>query len=82
MSTPDMASKIAALMHSIGANHALIDGNERLSWACGKVMALMNNFTFDLRIDEAESEILALASGKHNADSLREVIQDWLKENE
>ena len=79
---PDLASKIAALMHSIAANHALVDGNKRISWACGKVMALINNFTFHVGVDEAESEIIALASGKHDVNSLREVIQDWLIENE
>ena len=75
-------TQLKSAMHSIAANHALIDGNKRLSWACAKVMALMNNFTLHVGVDEAESEIIALASGKHDANSLREVIQDWLKDNE
>ncbi|MER7006881.1 Fic family protein [Dactylosporangium sp. NPDC000555] len=30
---PDLAEKAAALLHSLCANHALIDGNKRLAWA-------------------------------------------------
>ena len=30
---PDIASKAAALLHSICTKHALIDGNKRLVWA-------------------------------------------------
>ena len=35
------AEKVAALMHSLASNHALIDGNKRLTWASGRLFAIM-----------------------------------------
>lgn len=29
---PDLFEKAAALLHSLGSNHALIDGNKRTAW--------------------------------------------------
>ena len=29
---PDLHLKVAALLHSLARNHALVDGNKRLAW--------------------------------------------------
>lgn len=39
---PDLWSKAAALLHSIVKNHALIDGNKRLSWVACAVFLDLN----------------------------------------
>src|SRR5262249_44729797 len=37
------AEKVAALMHSLARNHALVDGNKRLAWAAARVFCLLND---------------------------------------
>jgi death on curing protein len=62
---PDLASKAAALLHSICCNHALIDGNKRLAWAAAMVFINLNTGTPvpDVDVDRAEAFMLAVANG-------------------
>lgn len=62
---PDLASKAAALLHSICGNHALIDGNKRLAWAAAVVLIGSNNGKPipDVDVDRAETFMLAVADG-------------------
>lgn len=62
---PDLASKAAALLHSICCNHALIDGNKRLAWAAAMVFITLNTKTSipDVNVDRAEAFVLAVADG-------------------
>lgn len=56
--------KVAALMHSLARNHALIDGNKRLAWSAARAFCLMNGR--DLRyanVDAAEAFALDVAAG-------------------
>ena len=36
---PTFPDKVAALMHFIARNHALIDGNKRLAWSAARLFA-------------------------------------------
>lgn len=76
---PSIEGKIAALMHSLAANHALIDGNKRLTWSSGRLFAILNNLDFYVGIDEAEEVIISLSSGGQDAKSLAPIIGKWLK---
>jgi death-on-curing protein len=76
---PSIEGKIAALMHSLAANHALIDGNKRLTWSSGRLFAILNNLDFYVGIDEAEEVIISLSSGGLDAKSLAPIIGKWLK---
>jgi death-on-curing protein len=76
---PSIEGKIAAMMHSLAANHALIDGNKRLTWSSGRLFAILNNLDFYVGIDEAEGVIISLASGELDAKSLAPIIGKWLK---
>jgi death on curing protein len=62
---PDLASKAAALLHSICGNHALIDGNKRLAWAAAMVFISLNTEipVPDVDVDQAEAFVLAVANG-------------------
>ncbi len=62
---PDLAGKAAALLHSICANHALIDGNKRLAWAATVVFVSLNTGgpIRDVDVDRAEAFVLAVADG-------------------
>ncbi len=73
-----LSDKIAALMHSIAPNRALIDGNKQLSWLCGKVFATLNEHDFQVSDDEAEKVMEAIASGELDAKSLAPIVRKWL----
>ena len=60
---PSFAEKAAALMHSLGRNHALVDGNKRLAWAGTRVFCLLNGRDLTFTVDEAEGLVVAVAAG-------------------
>lgn len=62
---PDLASKAAALLHSLCGNHALVDGNKRLAWAATIVFLSLNTDkpVPDIDVDRAEAFMLAVADG-------------------
>jgi death on curing protein len=65
---PDLDAKAAALLHSIARNHALIDGNKRLSLAAiiafyglnGRRLTLTNDAAYDLVISVAAGQLDAV----------------------
>jgi death-on-curing protein len=62
---PELWDKAAALLHSLCMNHALIDGNKRLSWAATRVFLALNGEPLrDIDIDAAETFMLAIAGGQ------------------
>ena len=66
---PDLFGKVAALLHSVARNHALIDGNKRTAWAMARVTLLLNGYR--LMADDLEGE-----------DFMVEVAQDHLSLDE
>ena len=60
---PTVALKAAALLHSIVRNHALVDGNKRLSWLAALVFCEINGTTVDLADDDAFDLVMAAAAG-------------------
>ena len=61
---PDLASKAAALLHSLCQNHALVDGNKRLAWAAMRVFLSLNGVAMvPVDVDRAEAFMLAVADG-------------------
>jgi death on curing protein len=74
---PDLDTKAAAWLHSLARNHALLDGNKRLSLAAliafygvnGRRLTLTNDGAYDLVIAvatgqlDSAAEIAALVAG-------------------
>jgi death-on-curing protein len=62
---PSLTEKAAALLHSLCANQALIDGNKRLAWAAAVTFIVLNagGGVPDVDVDEAEAMMLAVAQG-------------------
>ena len=71
---PDFPTKVAALIHSVARNHALIDGNKRLAWAGGRIFCLMNDFDIQMSHDDAYDMIIAVASGELDVLGLSSVL--------
>ena len=64
---PTLASKAAALMHSLAANHALADGNKRLALLATAVFLRANGCLLDLTDDEAFDLTVSVAAGELDA---------------
>ena len=75
---PDLASKAAALGHSLIQNHPFVDGNKRVGHGAIEVFLLLNAYEIDASVDEQETIIISVASGKVSRIELREWISNHL----
>jgi death on curing protein len=71
---PDLASKAAALGHSLIQNHPFVDGNKRVGHAAMEVFLLLNRHEIDAAVDEQEQITIGVASGKVS----RVELSEWL----
>jgi death-on-curing protein len=55
--------KAAALLHSVGGNHALVDGNKRLGWLATVVFLDLNGYATALDDDAAFTLVMDVAAG-------------------
>jgi death-on-curing protein len=68
---PDLDTKAAALLHSLARNHALLDGNKRLSLAAVIAFYGVNGRRLTLTNDGAYDLVIAVATGQ--LDSAEEI---------
>ena len=61
---PDLDSKAAAWLHSLARNHALLDGNKRLSLAALIAFYGVNGRRLTLTNDGAHELVIAVATGQ------------------
>ena len=61
---PTLPEKAAALLHSIARNHALVDGNKRLSLAATIGFLGLNGWRLTFSNDEAYDFIVSVASSQ------------------
>ncbi|MEQ6899476.1 type II toxin-antitoxin system death-on-curing family toxin [Nocardioides sp. YIM 152588] len=61
---PSVEDKTAALLHSLARNHALVDGNKRLSLAATIAFLGLNGLRLTLTNDQAYDVIIEVASGQ------------------
>lgn len=61
---PTLETKAAALLHSVVKNHALVDGDKRLSLAAAIAFLGVNGRRLTFTNDEAYALIMAAASGE------------------
>lgn len=55
---PDLASKAAALGHSLIQNHPFVDGNKRVGHAAMEVFLLLNGYEIEASVNEQETFIM------------------------
>ena len=70
---PDLASKAAALGHSLIQNHPFVDGNKRIGHGAMEVFLLLNGHEIDASVDDQEKIIIDVASGKVSRDRVERV---------
>jgi len=66
----DVASKAAALMHSLALNHPFLDGNKRVAAHAAIVFVELNGYEFVATPEELVAITLAVAEGKVQAEAL------------
>ena len=71
---PDLASKTAALGHSLIQNHPFVDGNKRIGHAAMEVFLFLNGHEIAASVDDQEKIIIDVASGKVSRIELSEWI--------
>jgi death on curing protein len=75
---PDLASKAAALGHSLIQNHPFVDGNKRVGHAAMEVFLSLNHHEINASVDEQEKVIIDVASGKVSRIELSEWISNHI----
>ncbi len=73
---PDLASKAAALMHSVVLNHPFVDGNKRGGVAAAELFPRINGAELEAGDDELEALTLAVAVGGVEV----EALSIWLRQ--
>jgi len=66
----DVASKAAALMHSLVMNHAFVDGNKRIGAHAALTFVLINGYEPSITPEELEETTLAVARGEMDVEPL------------
>ena len=67
---PTVALKAAALLHSLAANHGLVDGNKRLAWLSTTVFCDINGLECELGDSEAFDLVWEVAAGLNDLDAI------------
>ena len=67
---PDLAAKVAALMHSLVVNHAFVDGNKRVGAAAAELVVEVNGYRLLSSDSDLETVTLAVARGELSAEAL------------
>jgi death-on-curing protein len=76
---PTLHEKVAAIMHSLARNHALVDGNKRLAFMAAYVMYSMNGYELDPpSVEEGEAFVLAVAQGGLEVPEIAKVLTTWV----
>jgi len=78
---PTLAGKAAALLHSIVANHALVDGNKRLGWLATVVFLDLNGWSVTLDDDVAFRLVMDVAEGRLDVDRIAGILSAALTPN-
>ena len=72
---PTLELKAAALLHSLAKNHALVDGNKRLSWMSCLVFLSRNGYVPGLTHQEAIDLVLAVTQDLDDVPEIAERLK-------
>ena len=75
---PSLASKVAALIHSIIAFHPFVDGNKRTALVAADVCLRLNGYRL-VASEDMEPFFWAIARGEHDVESIAEWIGEHIE---
>jgi death-on-curing protein len=67
---PDVATKAAALMHSLVVNHPFVDGNKRVGAAAAELVVVVNGHRLGATDAQLEKVTFSVARGEMTAEAL------------
>ena len=76
-----LASKAAAYLFHLCANHAFVDGNKRVAVATAGVFLLINGHELSASDDEMEELTLGVAGGQLSKDQVIEFFEKFIMES-
>ncbi|MEO9014965.1 MAG: Fic family protein [Terrimesophilobacter sp.] len=71
---PSLELKAGALMSSVARNHALFDGNKRVSWVLTVAFLNLNDTDLAMTQDEKFNLVLAVAQGELGLEEIARVL--------
>ena len=75
---PDVHLKVAALLHSLARNHALVDGNKRLAWTACRTLLAINGHWISAPEDDRFEFVIRVATGAlPDVDKIAEQLNAW-----
>jgi len=75
---PDLHLKVAALLHSLVRNHALVDGNKRLAWTACRTFLAINAQWIGAPEDERFDFVIGVATGAmSDLDEIAAQLRGW-----
>jgi death-on-curing protein len=75
---PDLHAKAAALLHTLAANQALVDGNKPLAWAATAVFLGINGHRVSAGDDEVVELVVAVAAGEvSDVPEIADLLRKW-----
>lgn len=75
---PDLHAKVAALLHSLVKNRALVDGNKRLGWVGVNLFYGFQGRTLVAAEDDAYNFVIAIASGRlDDVGEIAKMLAGW-----
>lgn len=75
---PTIHEQAAAMMQSLARNHALVDGNKRLSWLAMVVFYGLNGLELDAPDDDAYDLVIAMSTGALEVAEAAVVLSRWV----
>ena len=76
---PQFIDKAAVLAVRIARNHPLQDGNKRLAWGCLNMFCELNGHRLEVVVDEAVTQMLAVAAGEIDEESMATWLADRMR---
>jgi death-on-curing protein len=74
---PDLHLKAAALLHSLARNHALVDGNKRLTWTACRTLLAINGHWISAPEDDRFEFVIRVATGALDVNMIAEQLNAW-----
>ena len=74
---PTLDLKAAALLTSVVANHALVDGNKRLGWVAVNLFYGLNNIRLTFDEDAAYELVCSIAKGLDDVQRVADTLASW-----
>jgi death-on-curing protein len=76
---PDRHTKAAAILHSLGRNHAFVDGNKRAAWLSAGARYWISGLLLDAPDDPAYDLVIAVATGDVDVAAVAGTLAQWVR---